>query len=64
VNVASRVEGLTKRLGKPIVFTDAVRARLDAGFDMIDFGEQLIRGHSPMRLWGVNAVLAGKMSVH
>ena len=53
VNVASRVEGLTKRLGSPIVFTDAVKARLGSEFSMIDCGEQPIRGHSPMRLWGV-----------
>jgi adenylate cyclase len=59
VNVASRVEGMTKRLGRPIVFTDSVRARLGADFDMIDFGEQAIRGHSPMRLWGVNAATPG-----
>lgn len=58
VNVASRVEGLTKRLGKPIVFTDSVKEQLGQGFDMIDFGEQPIRGHSPMRLWGVQAVPA------
>ena len=55
VNVASRVEGMTKRLGRPIVFTDSVRARLGTDFEMIDFGEQAIRGHSPMRLWGVSA---------
>jgi adenylate cyclase len=54
VNVASRVEGLTKRLGKPVVFTDAVRERLGEAFEMIDFGEQAIRGHSPMRLWSVS----------
>ena len=66
VNVASRVEGLTKRLGSPIVFTDSVKARLGEGFEMIDFGEQAIRGHSPMRLWGVSAVpaAAGENSVH
>ena len=58
VNVASRVEGLTKRLGSPIVFTDSVKERLGEGFEMIDFGEQAIRGHSPMRLWGVSAVPA------
>lgn len=54
VNVASRIEGLTKRLGKPIVFTESVRAQLGEGVEMLDFGEQAIRGHSPMRLWGVN----------
>ena len=59
VNVASRVEGLTKRLGKPIVLTESVKAQLGEGFEMIDFGEQAIRGHSAMRLWGVSAVTAG-----
>ena len=56
VNVASRIEGLTKRLGKPIVFTESVKMQLGEGFEMIDFGEQTIRGHSSMRLWGVSAV--------
>ena len=56
VNVASRIEGLTKRLGTPIVLTDQVRAHLPVGFDMIDFGEQALRGHSSIRIWGVKAV--------
>ena len=56
VNVASRIEGLTKRLGSPIVMTDQVRVELPDGFKMIDFGEQALRGHSPMQLWGVEAV--------
>lgn len=56
VNVASRIEGLTKRLGTPIVMTDQVKTQLPEGFDMIDFGEQALRGHSAMQLWGVKAV--------
>jgi len=56
VNVASRIEGLTKRLNSPIVLTDTVKAQLSAGFEMIDFGEQALRGHSAMQLWGVKAV--------
>lgn len=57
VNVASRVEGLTKRLGRPIVFTNSVKVRLEteSGIDMFDLGEQPIRGHSSMRLWGAGA---------
>lgn len=53
VNVASRVEGLTKRLGQPIVFTDSVKSQLGEEFETFDFGEQQIRGHSPMRLWSI-----------
>ena len=56
VNVASRIEGLTKRLGTPIVLTDRVKAHLSGGFEMIDFGKQALRGHSAMQLWGVKAV--------
>ncbi|MEO8101143.1 MAG: adenylate/guanylate cyclase domain-containing protein [Betaproteobacteria bacterium] len=55
VNVASRVEGLTKRLGAPIVLTESLKEQLGDAFELIDFGEQAIRGHSAMRLWGVRA---------
>jgi adenylate cyclase len=58
VNVASRIEGLTKRLGTPIVMTDSVKAQLTDGFELIDCGEQALRGHSPMQIWGVRAVPA------
>lgn len=53
VNVASRIEGLTKRLGTPIVITPAVKAALTTPIPLIAFGEQSIRGHSAMPLWGV-----------
>ena len=56
VNVASRIEGLTKRLGTPIVMTDVVRAHLPTGFEMIDCGDQALRGHSSMQIWSVKAV--------
>ncbi len=61
VNVASRIEGLTKRLGTPIVMTDSVKAQLPDGFEMIDCGEQALRGHSSMQLWGVKAVPASQL---
>ena len=54
VNVASRVEGLTKRLGAPIVLTATLKEQLGDAFELTDFGEQAIRGHSAMRLWGVS----------
>ena len=54
VNVASRVEGLTKRLGTQIVLTESLKEQLGDAFQLIDFGEQAIRGHSAMRLWGVS----------
>jgi adenylate cyclase len=54
VNVASRVEGLTKRLGAPIVLTESLKAQLGDAFEFVDFGEQAIRGHTAMHLWGVD----------
>ena len=62
VNVASRIEGLTKRLGKPIVMTAAVVDKLPAGTALIAFGEQDIRGHSALALWGVE--LLPELSPH
>ena len=51
-----RLEGLTKRLATPIVMTDSVKERLGAGFELIAFGEQPLRGHSSLQVWGVGGV--------
>ena len=63
VNVASRLEGLTKRLVTPIVMTDSVKERLGAGFGLIAFGEQSLRGHSALHVWGVASVPASVTGV-
>ncbi len=67
VNVASRVEGITKRLESPIVITPSVMRELhmdgakalsilrDAGAEFIDHGPQPLRGHTDVSLWGVRA---------
>jgi adenylate cyclase len=54
VNVAARLQDLTKVLPAPILLTDALREALgyveaDA---LQDFGVQEIKGHSPVRVWG------------
>jgi adenylate cyclase len=57
VNVASRVEGLTRSLGVDLVVSDdllvqARRAGADTGF-LTDFGQQSLRGREiPVRVWG------------
>ncbi len=56
VNVASRLEGLTNRLGCQIAMTESVKLKLGdcaQNFELIDGGEQPIRGHSPLRVWSV-----------
>lgn len=64
VNVASRVEGITKRLGSPIVITPSVMRELhmegadalrSAGAEFVDHGPQPLRGHTDVSLWGVRA---------
>ncbi len=59
VNVASRLEGLTKRLGTQIVMTDSVKSRLGGEFRLVSFGEQVLRGHSPLPVWGVETGAPG-----
>lgn len=54
VNLASRIEGLTKRLGTPIVVTDALVQKAGGlGAELRDFGMLEIRGRTePVHLWG------------
>jgi len=52
VNTASRLEGITKRLGYPIVCSTAVAEAVGRPEFLTDLGEQALRGHSPMRLYG------------
>jgi class 3 adenylate cyclase len=54
VNVAARLQDLTKALGAPILLTDALRAALppDEAAALHDFGVQAIKGHTPVRVWG------------
>jgi class 3 adenylate cyclase len=54
VNVAARLQDLTKDLGVPILLTDALRAQLPAAdvAALRDFGMRAIKGHSAVRVWG------------
>jgi adenylate cyclase len=54
VNLAARLQDLTKHLGCPILLTDGLRAALAAAeqAELVDFGVQPIRGHTPIRVWG------------
>ena len=52
VNTASRLEGLTKRLDYPIVCSAAVAEAVGRPDFLADLGEQGLRGHSPIRVYG------------
>jgi adenylate cyclase len=50
VNVAARIEGLSKSIGYPIVFSEEVKNNLDQDFDSL--GSQLIKGHTAKHIYG------------
>jgi class 3 adenylate cyclase/CHASE2 domain-containing sensor protein len=52
VNVASRVEGMTKSLGYPLLVTAAVAERLGEGCGLQPLGAFPLRGRSAMELFG------------
>lgn len=51
VNVASRLEGLTKEQGWPLLVSQAVRDRLQQQADLVDLGTLAIKGHSAARVF-------------
>jgi adenylate cyclase len=54
VNLAARLQDLTKALDCPILLTDAMRVVLPASeqVQLVDFGLQGIKGHRPIQVWG------------
>ena len=53
VNVAARVEGLTKDLGRKIIITDAVVSRIGERFHFDPLGTHKVKGHTPVSVWGI-----------
>jgi adenylate cyclase len=53
VNVAARIEGLTKDLGRKIIITGSVVARIGDGFHFDPLGSHKVKGHSPVEVWGI-----------
>ncbi len=56
VNVAARVEGLTKELGRKIVITESVVEKLGGRFNFDPLGIHNVKGHSPVKVWGIRTV--------
>ena len=51
-NVASRLEGLTKELGYPLVCSSAVVEALEFPEGFVSLGERAIKGRSAMEVYG------------
>jgi class 3 adenylate cyclase len=52
VNVASRLEGLTKEVGFPLVCSADVFALLDDPGGFVKLGPKEIKGHRPVEVYG------------
>jgi adenylate cyclase len=63
VNVAARVEGLTKDLGRKIVITEAVVSRIGERFHFDPLGSHNVKGHSPVNVWGIRTARAAPAAV-
>ena len=58
VNVAARVEGLTKDVNRKILITESVVSRIGDRFNFEPLGERLVKGHSPVKVWGIRVARA------
>jgi adenylate cyclase len=52
VNVASRLEGLTKEVGYPLVCSRGVALAVGEGHGLIPLGDRAIKGHSAVSIYG------------
>ncbi|WP_246212136.1 adenylate/guanylate cyclase domain-containing protein [Usitatibacter palustris] len=57
VNVAARIEGLTKELGRKILITESVVSRIEPErFHFDPLGTHGVKGHSPVKVWGIRTM--------
>lgn len=59
VNTASRLEGITKTLGYPVICSQAVSAAVGYAGGLVDLGEQPIKGHTAIPVYGWNPPVLG-----
>lgn len=52
VNVAARLEGLSKDLGHPLILSGEVAARVAGDGRLAHLGVQALKGHSPVEVYG------------
>lgn len=52
VNLASRIEGLTKEVGYPLVCSEFVIQSLDSSAGFVNLGAKPVKGHTPVVVYG------------
>jgi class 3 adenylate cyclase len=52
VNLASRIEGLTKEVGYPLVCSETVIQSLDSSAGFVNLGAKPVKGHTPVVVYG------------
>jgi adenylate cyclase len=63
VNVAARVEGLTKDLGRKIIITEAVVGKIGDRYNFDPLGTHNVKGHSPVKVWGIRTARVAPAAV-
>jgi adenylate cyclase len=61
VNTASRLEGMTKNLGYPVVCSNEVARAVAFAGGLVDLGPQVVKGRSALHVWGWNPPLPERM---
>jgi adenylate cyclase len=61
VNVAARVEALTKDLARKIIITESVVSRIADRFHFEPLGSHKVKGHSPVNVWGIRTTRVAPM---
>jgi class 3 adenylate cyclase len=66
VNVASRIEGLSKEVGYPVVCSRQVAEAAGPGYALVPLGDRPIKGHSPVSVYGWEPLppAGGAVAVH
>jgi class 3 adenylate cyclase len=66
VNVASRIEGLSKEVGYPVVCSREVAEAAGPGYALVPLGDRAIKGHSPVSVYGWEPLppAGGAVAVH
>ena len=57
VNTASRLEGLTKEVGYPVVCSHEIAAAVGFSGGLVDLGDKEIKGRAAVHVWGWNPPL-------